>query len=723
MAHHFNGQPNGYDRGAADLGELLSDPSALADDARRLLGAENRRLSSIGELRFGTHGSLSVDLEKAAYFDHERGIGGGFLDLINERIGGCHSDALAWLRSGRNGTTSDRSASTRGTQPRRQVASYDYVDEQGGLVFQVVRYEPKAFRQRRPENGGWTWNVDGVPAVPYRLPELLEATAEGRPVTIHEGEKDVDRALGLGVPATCNAGGAGKWNSGHAAYMSGADAVIFPDNDDAGAKHAEKVAQSLVGIAVRIRVVRLPGLPPKGDLCDWVDAGGTAAALWKLVGEATDWEPAESGADANPEPEAGADQASVKAWPTMLPAALKGLVGSITEVATRKSEADPVAVMTTMLTASGALFGRSRYVRVGDSVHHPRLFTACVGSSSRARKGTSAGPTQRIVRAAEEALQQKSSLPFPCGKHLRMSNGPLSSGEGLIEAIRDKRGDEDEGGTTDKRLLVLEGEMGSTMRAFQRQGNTLSTILRTAWDGNTLEPLTKREKIVASEPHICIVAHVTKRELNELLSSSDLWNGFAHRFLWNVVRRRAEVPFPQPMPDDEVAHLGLKLAEVVEYAHSKRNSSAAEMRMSNSAADHWANVYSELTQDYPGILGAVTARAEAQTLRLALTYALLDGADRIDLEHLESALAIWRYAADSAAYLFGEAELDPIARSILEALDAGPKTQTEIRDLFARHIPAPRLAQVLTDLQERGRITLQEEKTGGRPRKVWRRAV
>jgi hypothetical protein len=145
--------------------------------------------------------------------------------------------------------------------------------------------------------------------------------------------------------------------------------------------------------------------------------------------------------------------------------------------------------------------------------------------------------------------------------------------------------------------------------------------------------------------------------------------------------------------------------------------------LSNSAADHWATIYSELTQEHAGILGAVTSRAEAQTLRLAMTYAQFEGADRIELRHLEAALAFWRYCFDSSRYLFGKTELDPVAQTILKALATGPKSQTEIRDLFGRHLPASRLDQVLTDLQEHGRITLAEEPTGGRPRKMWSLAI
>ena len=407
----------------------------------------------------------------------------------------------------------------------------------------------------------------------------------------------------------------------------------------------------------------------------------------------------------------------VKAWPK-LRVASHGLIGELATLATRDSEADPLAVMASMLAAGAAVFGRNRFMRVGDTPHHARLMTALVGATARGRKGTSWGPVERVIESAQNVLQKSSTLSFPSGLSLQISTGPLSSGEGLIEAIRDQRDDEDEGGTKDKRLLVVEGELGAALRACQRQGNTLSSLLRVAWDGSTLAPLTKRDKIVATNPHVCIVAHITRHELAELLTTSDIWNGFANRFLWLVVRRRAEVPFPKPMADADVGRIGKELAKVIGYAHSCAGDKR-ELVLSNSAANHWGVVYSELTQEHSGILGAVTSRAEAQTLRLAMTYALFDGADRIDLEHLEAALAFWRYCFDSAGYLFGGAELDPTAQTILTALAAGSKTQTEIRDLFGRHLPADRLNGVLTDLQERGRITLTEEPTGGRPRKTW----
>jgi hypothetical protein len=168
---------------------------------------------------------------------------------------------------------------------RRIVATYDYRDEASNLLFQVVRFEPKDFRQRRPEEGGrWKWSVKGVRVVPYRLPEFL--SSPDFLVIVVEGEKDVDNLARLGVLATCNAGGAGKWTADHARHLAGRVVVIIPDNDDTGRSHAQQVAASLHGVAQSVRIVELPGLPPKGDVSDWIAAGGTKDDLAKLI-EAT----------------------------------------------------------------------------------------------------------------------------------------------------------------------------------------------------------------------------------------------------------------------------------------------------------------------------------------------------------------------------------------------------------------------------------------------------
>ncbi len=181
-------------------------------------------------------------------------------------------------------------------QPDRQrhgriAATHDYRDETGALLFQVIRKDPKGFKQRRPDGrGGWIWNLDGVRRVLYRLPELLAAPADAV-VYVVEGEKDADRIVATGLVATTNPGGAGKWSPAFNETLRGRHAVILPDNDVAGRAHSQQVAQTLHGVAALVKVVELPGLPEKGDVSDWLDANGTRNALEALAMQAPEWTP------------------------------------------------------------------------------------------------------------------------------------------------------------------------------------------------------------------------------------------------------------------------------------------------------------------------------------------------------------------------------------------------------------------------------------------------
>ncbi len=252
--------------------------------AKALFGDPNPRLSTKDELRFGSNGSLRVSVtgeHRGTWRDHESGDGGGVLDLIAHKHGGDRKSAAAWLRE------HDGEAG-----PREPVAVYRYEDERGELVHEVLRYEPKTFRQRRPDGaGGFVWNMKGVKPLVYRLPLVAEAIAKDRTVFIVEGEKDADRLVSLGLVATCNAGGAGKWRAEHAAQLAGARVAIIPDNDEAGREHAEQVAGSLRGIAEDVRLVELGTTDRKADVSDWIDAGGMAAQLIEMVEAAPPWRP------------------------------------------------------------------------------------------------------------------------------------------------------------------------------------------------------------------------------------------------------------------------------------------------------------------------------------------------------------------------------------------------------------------------------------------------
>ena len=283
----------------------------MGEVARFLLGTPNRALSKGREMRYGTRGSLSIDLVKGVWRDHERGNGGGVLDLIERETGLRGDDRFAWLRENGFKPNGNESGGL-----GRIVATFDYTDAADVFQFQVVKFDPKNFRQRhRGADGKWIWNLKGVQKVLYRLPELIEDVAQGRTIVIVEGEKDVDALRAVGVPATCNPGGAGGWLVQYNEYLRGANVIIIGDNDPQakhpktgellfhpdgrpvfpGQDHMRDVAAKLTGIARQIRLIDLGKMwlecPPKGDVFNYLESGHTREQLDALVGAAPDYEP------------------------------------------------------------------------------------------------------------------------------------------------------------------------------------------------------------------------------------------------------------------------------------------------------------------------------------------------------------------------------------------------------------------------------------------------
>jgi AAA domain len=240
------------------------------------------------------HGFISEDREWARCTREEHAGSAPFEErtrsYVHKLVGDCkcgvrHDLAVGSGRESREGRKGQRF---------RAVATYDYTDEHENLLYQVVRLEPKDFRQRRPDGaGGWVWKLEGVRRVLYRLPELLSVEPDEL-VLVCEGEKDADRARLMGFAATTNAGGAKKWRPEYAEPLRGRPAAIIPHNDKEGREHAEKVARSLYGKAASVKVVQLPGVPQDGgDLSDWSGAGGTADKLRRLMDETPEWRPPE----------------------------------------------------------------------------------------------------------------------------------------------------------------------------------------------------------------------------------------------------------------------------------------------------------------------------------------------------------------------------------------------------------------------------------------------
>jgi hypothetical protein len=293
---------------------------------------------------------------------------------------------------------------------RRIVATYDYTDERGVLLYQVVRYDLKDFRQRRPNgNGGWLWNLEGVRRVLYRLSELLAADP-GRPVFILEGEKDVDQLARLEIVATTNAQGAGKWRPEYSEALRGRHIIILPDNDTPGRSHAAAVAASLEGVAASVRILELPGLPPKGDVSDWLAAGGTKEELLTLAQRGDAWEPPPDEHKTSP---TGEYQGDPKPWEPPIPLGEvpaadaftvsvlpRALVAFVEDVArARHCPLDYVTVP--LLTIAGGAIGNSRALEIKPGWReHPCLYGAgCVVKPRTTRRNLySRSVTQQPAR-------------------------------------------------------------------------------------------------------------------------------------------------------------------------------------------------------------------------------------------------------------------------------------------------------------------------------------
>jgi predicted transcriptional regulator len=409
-------------------------------------------------------------------------------------------------------------------------------------------------------------------------------------------------------------------------------------------------------------------------------------------------------------------------WPTPpAEAALYGLAGDIVRTIEPRSEADVAALLIQFLVAFGNVVGRSAHFMAEADEHYMNLFAVLVGPSSKGRKGTSWSQIQRLFVAVDGDWND------------RILNG-LSSGEGLIWAVRDPIFKQEpikekgriveyqevktDSGVEDKRLLAIEPEFASILRAMGREGNTLSALIRQAWDKGSLRVMTKNSPAQATDAHVSIVGHITRDELRRFLDSTEAGNGFANRFLWVCVKRSKCLPEGGSLHQVDFAPTVRLLSEAVEFARG-----VSEMKRDEKARALWYEVYPKLSEGMPGLLGSVTSRGEAQVMRLACIYALLDKSAIVRRVHLEAALALWRYCEDSARFIFGDSLGDPVADDVLHNLRGAENgmTRTEISNLFGRNRRTQEIGRALSSLAEAGLVhrVVEESDGPGRPSERW----
>jgi len=407
--------------------------------------------------------------------------------------------------------------------------------------------------------------------------------------------------------------------------------------------------------------------------------------------------------DDDPQPDGALTLPVPDGWPAPpQPAVYHGLAGEIVQTIAPETEADPVAILSQLLVAFGAATGRGTWFQVEATRHHPNQFLVLIGDSARSRKGSSWDHVHRLITGADPLITA------------RILTG-LSSGEGLIHSVRDPAGQDP--GVSDRRLLVIEPEFVSVLKNVSREISTLSPTLRSAWDGRPLAILTRTAPARATGAHISVIGHITATELRHHINPVELANGLLNRFLLLGCRRVRLLP--EGGNPDPLKHTGLDRRLTTTLGSAQR---AGQLRLSTPARRVWADAYQQLAQPQPGIAGAISVRAEAHTIRLALIYALLDNNRQIQPVHLTAALALWDYAQRSAVWALERTSGDPLAHQIHTALThqlPGGLTRTQLRDLHHRNPTTHQLDHALNMLADDGKITSQRVLTNGRPAELW----
>ncbi len=401
-----------------------------------------------------------------------------------------------------------------------------------------------------------------------------------------------------------------------------------------------------------------------------------------------------------PEPESWADT-----WPDPpAEAAYHGVLGDIALTVAPYTEADPVAVLGTLLSMFGAACGGGRALYQG-SMQRTNTSILLVGETGfRGRKGTALDVGRSVFRLAYPDLDGLWLVGVASGEAI---TGHLGRSAEIAEKS---------GGRPEARVLLVEPEFGRLLTIMNREGSTLSPVLRNAWDGVPLGHARARDESLITDHHVSLHGHITPTELRAKLTDTDAANGFANRILFLAVRRLRLIPFPTA--PDAVAQPFIKpLHQAIVEAQP-----TGELIFDEAARDRWEDFYVELAlSPRLGLAGAVTGRHEAHVARLALIYALADRSPVIGVVHLDAAIALAEYARRSAVWALGDSTGNRHADLLRRMLADGEVTYDEAKRALGLRTGAD-LAEAVNVLVEAGLATVMKiaRPTGGRPTRVIR---
>jgi hypothetical protein len=399
--------------------------------------------------------------------------------------------------------------------------------------------------------------------------------------------------------------------------------------------------------------------------------------------------------------------------PVLGEAAYQGFCGEFIR-AIPPTEATDAGILAHLLPAVATAIGSGPYVFAG-STQPARINTNLIGPTSEGRKGTAFRQIDGLMKEWDLAFWDEQCIDG------------LSSGEGLIQKVSDRR-TRNEDGTweveeVEKRVYVVEEELSRVLAQLKRDQNILSQVVRGCFDSGKLNVVT-RNPLAAKDAHICITGHITQEELDAKFTETDMANGFGNRFGWFYVFSTKELPDAKPIPPETLTKFATRLRRILKFAHNQK-----QIDWNEEARELWHSVYKTLRKSKPGLAGNMLARGSAIVPRVALIYALLDESNLIRPEHLEAALAVWQYNVESVQLLFGKKQEtkkdvweDTLPDKIYKLLADGPLTTKQ----FYSNISGLKAADLNSALSylvslKRIRKTTVKRKGGGRPAEMWER--
>ena len=561
-----------------------------------------------------SHESLSVNLTSGAWTCHA-GCGHGIARDFADRLGVAFAPPGLHL-------------------VKTEEKTWDYVDEQGRFLFQVVKRAlpdggKKFSQRRRDEHGEWVFDLKGVRRVLYRLPQVLASTG---PVYVVEGEKDADTLCAHGLTATCNSGGAGKWLPEYNRALRGRTVYIVPDNDKPGRDHADLVMKSLLGTAQEIHILDLPSNVEKGDVTDWLNAGRSINDFAVL---AFDSEPVYVKPAPRQKPKKR-DSMFVKELPSSV---FSGLPGEYVRLMADTTEAPDVYHLGTFLAVVGAALGKGVWAWNGVELH-PNLYVLLVGDSGLNRKSTAARRGARLLKLLDPGIDRISDF---------------GSAEKLIDMI----GASDQGSRPDlhKRAFIHLNELAATLAKLQRDGagNIVTTLINlydceedqgtpTRGGGNGTQKV--------QNPIVSMLACSAESWLQDQMKLHDIRSGFANRFVCFGGAPKSPNPSPRPFSMEHLAgSVKQALLPYIGLAATRK-----QFTWGGPALKRWEEFYREWhgLQPESDVQAAITARVPDNALKMALIYAALHGEGRIDAADLECGINLSLYSAGVMDTVMGE---------------------------------------------------------------------